>query len=404
MAVEQKEGGIPFRQNLAGQEIREAWRRVLNPIVRTEVTPSEHTGLEEALTHVANGGSLILFSKHRSRIDPLAVLLALYNAADGALKGTQFEFPIGDHQKKLLGIDLAKVVEHAGVGINPIVTESTLKKRKAKINKKTLLSKIGPVQTPDAVRERLVHELPEENTGFVQFAASAESALKQGGVVYLPTQSERSPLLPDVKQGERTLGNMAALVKRKRIQHVGILFVDVSTAAGDKKPDKKGGLDLFRLNRVKFGPFYTLEDAVARAGKIQELDSWAVRDIMTELVDPRYLSPQLRELRAYRKYLAQSNERKAQEAAQDAQMRREIIERFEQRSLENANGRLSEKPEEGKGALDYYVKAYPDLLAQDVANIAGPLLGSRKIEVTEQFIQSKLDAARKRSQNAEETP
>lgn len=268
-------------------------KKVYERVFKNEVVNAESTGLQEASAHMESGGSIILYSRHRDRVDPMAVTLGLYNSHE-VFANAPTVFPIGRHQVKFMGVDLAKICQFAGMSMNPIVTEGSIRKWHEKIDKGGgRLRRLQPVPIPQGLKEYLKGQLPAKDEGHLQFTRAAEDALKNAGIVYIPTQSERAGLLHDARKGEKTLGGLAMLARRRRIQNVGVLFVDVSTDKGDKNPTKKGGIDAFRTNHVRFGNFYTLEDAVSQAGKEDTLDAWAVEK-MAELVNPTHIAPELK--------------------------------------------------------------------------------------------------------------
>lgn len=291
--MSQVEGG-PIRIDPRRQTARKVVRAALKPFFPETVVPSEHSGLNEAMDHLRNGGSIILYSRHRNRVDPLAGVFALYDQDPEFVKELPIAHPIGDHQKKLAGIPLVKAAEKVGLSLNPVMTKSSHDKYKKKIWKGGgFLRRLQPFPIPHGLKPGMIEEIPKENTGFAGFAKAAAYALENNGVVYVPTQSERAGLLNDVVKGERTLGRMGMLVQEQQIPNVGILVVDVTTAKGDANPPKKGGLDLFRTNHVTFGGFTLFEDAVKAAGGATKLDAWGIRTQMTKTASPSHWSPEL---------------------------------------------------------------------------------------------------------------
>ncbi len=274
---------------------REMYRNIIAPFVKTDTNLPAENGFQEAKRHVENGGGLILYAPHLDQVDPLAAYLPLYDMAQ-VFRDAPLVYPLAQHQGKLFGISVPKFTHTGGVETKLIVTESTIRKRRAKLEKKVKSAQRSPFYTSEESRDKAIEQIkekfkiPEKNEGFEEFAVSAEEALRNGGVVYAPVQPERAARL-EIPE-EKPLGRLALLIKRKKIPNIGILVVgmDVNHSNGY---EKSRGLNLGKTHTVTIGPFFTLEDATKQAGKETNLDSFMVENVVSRLVNFSYLNPEL---------------------------------------------------------------------------------------------------------------
>lgn len=299
--------------NMAGEKLspqilekRAKYRKLLAPLLRTDIKLPAENGFQEARQHIEHGGGLILYAPHIDQIDPLAAYLPLFDMAE-AFRNAPLIYPLALHQGKLFGISVPKFTESRGVSTNLIVTESTIRKRTQKLERKISIAENSPFYSSEEAREQAIEKLKDKyptlkkNDGFEDFAASAETALRNGGVVYSPVQPERASKLETPE--EKPLGRLAMLIKRRRIQNVGILVVgmDVDHPNGYMKAR---GLNLGKRHEVTIGPFFTLEDAVLKAGgDPRNLDEFMVENVVTKLVNPSYLNTELDRRTGEKNYL-----------------------------------------------------------------------------------------------------
>lgn len=293
---------------------REIYRKVLAPFVRTDINLPTENGFQEARKHVENGGGLILYAPHLDQVDPLAAYLPLYDMAQ-IFKNAPLVYPLALHQGKLFGISVPKFTHSGGVETKLIATESTIRKRKAKLEKRVKREESSPFYTSKDSKAKAIEQVkdrikvPEKNEGFEEFAAAAEEALRNGGVVYAPVQPERASKLEAPE--EKPLGRLALLIKRKKIPNVGILIVgmDVDHSKGY---EKARGLNLGKTHTVTIGPFFTLEQTVQLAGKETNLDAFKVENIVARLVNSSYLNPDMARRLGEKLYIETKERKKAQ--------------------------------------------------------------------------------------------
>lgn len=281
-------------------EKRAKYRRYLAPFVRTDINLPSNSGFQEAKRHVENGGGLILYAPHMDQVDPLVAYLPLYDL-DQVFRDAPLVYPLAQHQGKLFGVNVPNFTEPKGVETKLIVTESTIKKRTKKLERKIKAVENSPFYSSPKAKQLALEKvktsitIPEKNEGFEEFAKSAENALRNGGVVYAPVQPERSPKLEAPE--EKPLGRLALLIKRKRIPNVAILVVGVTVDHPSRGGyNKARGLNIGKRHEVTIGPFLTIEDAVAQAGgDSRNLDQYMVEHVMAKLVPSDYLNPALQQ-------------------------------------------------------------------------------------------------------------
>lgn len=274
------------------QRTRDRLKRPLSIPFKTE-HDAVNSGFIETSEHIKKGGGLIVYANHFDRPDPLHVLFALYDIAP-SFSTSEIIVPIADHQK-MDGIRLIGLSQRAGITIKPIVTERSAKKNEAKIEKLkrgSFFTRIGPFQTTPQITDLLIREFPPEGTGLREFSETATEGLINGKIVYIPTQPERSAQINTPAKKERSLGRLAAAVRKLKIENVGILFAGVYLNESTDH-SKKSGMNLFRTHHVTFGSFYTLEDAILEAGK-DGVDAWAVEQNITDLVPEGMVSDKLK--------------------------------------------------------------------------------------------------------------
>ncbi len=273
---------------------RNRLRHILTPLFNaSEIRLPKYSGLQEAIRQLKAGKGLVLFADHHDRMDPYVVMETMCQL-DPEFASALMVTPIGDHQKDFLGIPLAPLAKGAGLFIKPIVTQGSIDKYKKRIEANPKLS--------DEERSTLISQIPRKNTGIGAFSDTSKRIIREGGVVYVPTQPERAELLEI--SDEKPLANLAGSMRRSKMEldSVGILFIGILE---DNIEDysKKGGLNAGRRHTLTVGPFYTFKSALALAGDVRDLDEWAIVNILPNLVLHEYLSPELREKIASASYL-----------------------------------------------------------------------------------------------------
>lgn len=298
-----REGGL---QPISDAELsfRNKARTVLTPVFRGEVVPETLAALDALADHRnTTGKGAIVFANHIDKVDPLIAMLQIVNSHEGLLNA-EIVTPLAEHQR-MDAIHLVDVSRKAAVHAKTIVTQNSRDKWESRIHRGNLLRKIGPVFTPPGYEELLIAELPKLNTGGREFAKKASDSVATGGLVYLPTQAERSALLrlpseslkeaPQKKRKERPLGLLVTSLRHDKIplDEVGLLCLGFSFE-GNPDYAKKRGFNFGKKHIVKVGEFMTVAQAVKESGGIENLDEWAIVHGIAPLVDRNYLSPMVK--------------------------------------------------------------------------------------------------------------
>lgn len=144
-----------------------------------------------------------------------------------------------------------------------------------------------PVTTPEAV----ARHGPAPNFGVspLCYAREAISTLAAGGIVLLAPQAGRRSTLGEPQL--RPVSLLLAQARRQGVRDVALLFVGLGMEGiTDYALEKVGGLNLGRRYEIQVGQTFTLDEALAAAGRLRMLDAWSFQ-CLQEWVPLAYVQP-----------------------------------------------------------------------------------------------------------------
>lgn len=234
---------------------RMIWKNVLeHTILRSEVI-DKNGSLKKAREAAEHGETVIVVITHPTRTDPVHEMIAIANMKEFANK--QILAPIALHQYKFPWNWLA---EETGVLLDPLVTESTLKKKG--------------------------YENEELGKGEEKFRNDSIDAINVGRPIVIAIQGTRSSLLGEPTKN--TLGKLVADVDRDplaKTKKYSFLFV-ANEIKGVEDYSQKNGFNFSKKYTVNVGAFLSKEEILARANALKN-EAEIVREMkeLPELVE-----------------------------------------------------------------------------------------------------------------------
>lgn len=249
-------------QNISSllQKSRHNIARKFSYLLRQEINPGVHGGLEKARALVKQGYGLIIVYNHFSmREGADAVEFAIQQPILG---DRPISVPIAWHQYySPFRPILDYLQKKATINFHPIVNEDTKDKKKFK-------------------------DLTE-GLGIVAYTRASLRTLKKGGVVTVAIQTGRRSHLYE-KGIKKSLSTLMKLARRGDFNKYAVLFVGIEKPGVKDYSTQKRKFNLFRKYRFNVGDTFTAEELLALAGDIDHVDEAAYKQL-EPLVAKSYL-------------------------------------------------------------------------------------------------------------------
>ena len=217
---------------------REAARIMLSPFLRSDIIKDpECDGLADFEKMLLEGFGGVVVFKHFSLKDPPLILKEIASLSK-VVKRRNIIAPTSSHQ--VLPGEMA-VTNALGIKVDKIVTENTVRK---------------------AIRQG--KPAPTLNEGSAEFVREAIDYLRRGQLVVIAPEGERRDNLEPY--AKPTIGLLAAGARRRGVNNIAFLFVDLRLAGREENYWGKKGFNLLNRYETRIGRALTLDQVMEMAG------------------------------------------------------------------------------------------------------------------------------------------
>lgn len=145
--------------------------------------------------------------------------------------------------------------------------------------------RLFPVVTPHA--EKMYGPRQRQGDGLRAYLWAASAGLKQGNIVLLAPQARRRQHLGAPPRG-RPVAKLLAQARADKVQHIALVFVGLSIPhEDDYSRDNVGGMNFSTLYEARFGPTFTVDEALRESQGMASVDDWVFARLR-DLVPPAY--------------------------------------------------------------------------------------------------------------------
>lgn len=225
---------------------REAAILMLSPLLRSDVIKDpECDGLADFERMLLEGFGGVVVFKHFSLKDPPLILKEIGSLSE-VVRRRKIIVPTSSHQVLPGEMTLANTL---GIRIDKIVTRNTIEDARRKGKPEPIL-----------------------NEGAAEFTLGALDTVNRGGILFIAPEAERRNNLKPYEA--RTIGTLMASAKRRGVNNIAFLFIDLRLAGREENYWGKKGVNLLNRYVTRIGRALTLDQVMKMAGgKFSNVDS-----------------------------------------------------------------------------------------------------------------------------------